>query len=99
MERDLRTGQRRNPTERGDYFTTAYFHHPEELGAEVKATGLTLRGVFGLEGPGWLLPDVPDRMAKPARRETLLGVARVLETERWVLGCSAHLLAVAERPL
>ena len=99
VERDLRTGQHRNPTERADYFTTAYFHHPEELAAEVKATGLALRGVFGLEGPGWMLPDVPDRMAEPARRETLLGVARMLETEPCVLGCSAHLLAVAERQL
>lgn len=27
IERDLRDGQHRNPTERLDYFTTAYFHH------------------------------------------------------------------------
>jgi hypothetical protein len=37
-------------------------------------------------------------MADPRRREGLLQVARMLETEPAVLGCSAHLLAVARRP-
>ena len=97
VEQDLRNGQHRNPTERLDYFTTAYFHHPEELAAEVLATGLALEGVYGLEGPGWILPDVAERMAHAERRETLLRVARMLETEPFVLGSSAHLLAVAQR--
>jgi ubiquinone/menaquinone biosynthesis C-methylase UbiE len=98
VEQDLRNGQHRNPTERLDYFTTAYFHHPEELAAEVLATGLALKGVYGLEGPGWILPDVAERMADAERRETLLRVARMLETEPFVLGSSAHFLAVAQRP-
>ena len=99
VERDLRDGQHRNPTERLDYFTTAYFHRPEELGAEVQATGLTLNGVYGIEGPGWILPDIVERMQDAGRRETLLAVARMLETEPAVVGSSAHLLAVAQRPV
>jgi SAM-dependent methyltransferase len=98
VEQDLRDGQHRNPTERLDYFTTAYFHHPEELAAEVRAAGLALDGVYGIEGPGWILPDVAERMGNADRRATLLAVARMLETEPAVLGCSAHLLAVAQRP-
>jgi SAM-dependent methyltransferase len=97
VEQDLRTGQHRNPTPRVDYFTTAYFHHPDELAAEVHSAGLELTDVFGIEGPGWILPDVGERMADAARREMLAGVARMLETERSVLGTSAHLLAVARR--
>lgn len=98
VTQDLRDGQHRNPTERLDYFTTAYFHRPEELAGEVLAAGLALEGVYGLEGPGWILPDVAERMADPPRRATLLGVARMLETEPSVLASSAHLLAVARRP-
>jgi ubiquinone/menaquinone biosynthesis C-methylase UbiE len=98
VERDLRDGQHRNPTERLDYFTTAYFHRPEELGAEVRGGRLMLDGVFGVEGPGWILPDIVERMQDADRRETLLAVARMLETEPAVVGCSAHLLAVAQRP-
>jgi ubiquinone/menaquinone biosynthesis C-methylase UbiE len=98
VEQDLRDGQHRNPTERLDYFTTAYFHRPEELAAEVRAAGLALDGLYGIEGPGWILSDVAVRMSDPRRRETLLAVARMLETEPAVLGNSAHLLAVARRP-
>ena len=98
VEQDLRDGQHRNTTGRLDYFTTAYFHRPEELANEVRAAGLALSGVYGLEGPGWILPDVSERMADAARRGALLKVARALETEPAVLGSSAHLLAVAQRP-
>ena len=98
VERDLREGQHRNPTERIDYFTTAYFHHPDELRAEVVAAGFTLEGLFGLEGPGWLLSDLPERLADPPRLANLLQVARLLESEPAMLGVSAHLLAVARAP-
>jgi ubiquinone/menaquinone biosynthesis C-methylase UbiE len=97
VQRDLQDGQHRNPTERLDYFTTAYFHRPDDLGKEVEAAGLSLKGVYGVEGPGWILPDIAERMADPQRREALLRVARMLETESMVVGTSSHLLAVAQR--
>jgi ubiquinone/menaquinone biosynthesis C-methylase UbiE len=98
VERDLREGQHRNPTERIDYFTTAYFHHPEELRAEVAAAGLIVDGLYGLEGPGWIFSDVTERLADPRRRADLLQVARQLESEPAMLGASAHLLVVARTP-
>jgi SAM-dependent methyltransferase len=98
VEQDLRDGQHRNPTERLDCFTTAYFHRPEELAAEVRAAGLAVDGIYGLEGPGWILPDVAERMGDAHRRASLLRVARMVETEPSVIGSSAHLLAVAQRP-
>ena len=98
VQRDLKDGQHRNPTERMDYFTTAYFHRPEELANEIQDAGLTLQGVYGIEGPGWILPDIAERMADPQRRKALLRVAEMLETESAVVGTSAHLLGVAQRP-
>lgn len=98
VERDLREGQHRNPTERLDYFTTAYFHRPEELRAEVSDLGLIVDGLYGIEGPGWILPDLPARMADPRQRADLLNVARVFESEPSVLGVSSHLLVTARAP-
>ena len=98
VERDLREGQHRNPTERLDYFTTAYFHRPEELRAEVSGVGLIVDGLYGIEGPGWILPDLPARMSDPRRRADLLNVARVFESEPAVLGVSSHLLVTARAP-
>jgi ubiquinone/menaquinone biosynthesis C-methylase UbiE len=98
VQRDLQDGQHRNVTGRLDYFTTAYFHRPEELGEEVRRAGLALDGLYGLEGPGWFLPDVAERVRDPGRRAELLQLARTFESEPSVVGISAHLLAVATRP-
>lgn len=38
-EQDLRDGQHRNDTGRQEYFTTAYFHMPEDLRVEIQAAG------------------------------------------------------------
>jgi SAM-dependent methyltransferase len=98
VEADLSQGQHRNPTGRLDYFTTAYFHRPEDLRLEVLAAGLLVDGIFGIEGPGWLLPDVNERLADAHRCADLLRVARMLESEPSVIGVSAHLLLVGRKP-
>ena len=51
VDRDLKDGQHRNPTTRPEYFTDAFFHHPDELRQEVTEAGFVLTGVYGLEGP------------------------------------------------
>jgi len=50
---DLASGQHRNPTNNPLYFTTAYFHRPEELAAEVREAGFREVRVLGVEGPVW----------------------------------------------
>jgi ubiquinone/menaquinone biosynthesis C-methylase UbiE len=97
VERDLAEGQHRNGTERREYFTTSYFHTPEDLAAEVGASGFELVGVHGIEGPGWLLADFETCWNDPRRREDVLRVARQLEEEPSIRGASAHLMAVATR--
>jgi SAM-dependent methyltransferase len=94
VERDLRDGHHHNPTERIDWFTTAYFHHPRELPAEVEDAGLRFEALLGIEGPGWLVRDAWD---DPDRREHVLRVARAVEEEPTLLGLSSHLLLVARR--
>src|SRR5262249_50249178 len=97
VQQDLEQGQHRNETDRWDYFTTAYFHRPDELHAEVVSAGFNCQAVLGLEGPGWILSDFDERWADPRRREDLLRVARALEGEAAIVGASAHLLAVGTK--
>lgn len=98
VENDLRDGQHRNPTDRLDYFTTAYFHRPEELRGEVAAAGFDVHALYGVEGPGWIFPDIVSRIGDPDQRAAMLRVSRWLESEPSVIGCSAHLLAVGQKP-
>lgn len=93
VERDLRDGQHRPG--RHELFTTAYFHRPEELRAEVEEAGFAIEGLYGVEGPGWLRAETLD---DPDAFEDVLRVARALEQEPATIGTSAHLLALARRP-
>ena len=98
VEGDLRDGHHRNATTRLDYFTTAYLHWPEELERETVAAGFAVQGLYGVEGPGWILPDFDERWNDAERREALLRVARALESVPSTLGSSAHLIVVGQKP-
>jgi SAM-dependent methyltransferase len=97
VRRDLADGIHENRTGRLELFTTAKFHRPDELAAEVQAAGFSVLSIVGLEGPGWLFPDFNERWQDPRRREDLLRIARALESEPSVQAVSAHILAVARR--
>ena len=97
-DRNLADGQHRNDTARLDYFTTAYFHRPDELAGELAAAGFLEPRVLGVEGPAWLGADFDARWANPVLRADMLAVARALEAEPAMLGASAHLLAIGRKP-
>ena len=94
---DRRDGRHRNPTGDPAYFTTAYFHGPEELAIECAEAGLVHEATLAVEGPAWLLPDLDARLADDRRRAVLLGALAELEREPSLIGASAHLLAVMRR--
>jgi ubiquinone/menaquinone biosynthesis C-methylase UbiE len=99
VEQDLRDGQHRNTTRNPTYFTTGFFHHPDELRDEITEAGLQHELTLPIEGPGWLLQNFDDHWNHAERRDRLLGAIRSLEREPSVLGVSAHLLAVARNRL
>jgi SAM-dependent methyltransferase len=98
VDGDLATGRHRNPTDKLDYFTTAYFHRPEELSGEVAGVGFDVVGLYGIEGPAWMLPDFAARWGDDKRRGVMLRVARLVESEPAMVGVSAHLMVVGRKP-
>jgi len=99
LARTLREGRHTNPTRQPDWFTTAYFHHPDELRDEVLAAGLDLVELVAVEGPAMVLGDLGERWdGDPEWRAAVLDVCRALEAEPSLLGSGGHLMAVARRP-
>jgi len=97
---DLATGVHRNPTGRDEWFTTAYFHHPEDLAAEGRDAGLDVDGVLPVEGPGyWAIRRTAGRAGIVGDDDVrqVLEAARAVEHEPSLLGASPHLLLVARR--
>src|SRR5918998_3810533 len=97
VERDVREGQHRNPTERPEWFTTAYFHLPEELRGEVKEAGFVVETLVGIEGPAWVAPDLDCWLQDSRQRAKLLAAIGRVEAEPSLVGASAHLLVIGRR--
>jgi SAM-dependent methyltransferase len=76
-------------------FTTAYYHLPRDLRAEVEEAGFSGIQILSIEGPGFLVADFERRWADPLQRDTMLWAAEVVESEPEMLAASSHLLAVA----
>jgi len=88
VERDLTDGQHRNERNVEGWWTTAFFHDPEELEAEVREAGFELDCLLGIEGPGAWFSAAP---------EVRVWAARITEGDLAVRAVSPHLLALARR--
>ena len=97
IRRDLEERQHRGLPGTTQYFTSAFFHRPEELAAEIRESGFCQKGLFSVQGPAQFAPDLETRMAHPARRAQLLDLIRRVEQEETLLGAASHFAAVAVR--
>jgi hypothetical protein len=97
VRQDLKSGQHRNTTGDPRFFTTASFHRPEELQAEILSAGFSLLDLSPVEGVAWLAKDFERCWADAAQREKLLQWVRHSEHEPALLAASPHLLAVAHK--
>ncbi len=97
LEQDLRDGQHRNPRGAPDYFTTAFFHTPEELEDEMREAGFTLAETVAVQGPGWMAKDFTDRWADPTRRKQLMDLIRKVEHEHAAMWTSPHMMAIGTK--
>jgi ubiquinone/menaquinone biosynthesis C-methylase UbiE len=95
---DLTSGQHGNPTKEPAYFTTAYFHRPEELAAEVSDAGFEDVQILSVEGPAWSTALFCQAWSDAEQRKSLMDSLSLIESEPSVQGASAHLMAVAQRP-
>lgn len=97
VERDLTDGIRQNPTSRAEWFTTSYFHRPDEIRPEIEVAGLRFGNLIAVEGPGWMNQHLDAWLDDDAAQQRLLHVLRRVETEPTLIGASAHLIAAAHK--
>jgi SAM-dependent methyltransferase len=98
VEADLRTGRHENPAGEPTYFTTAYFHHPTELGEELSEAGFRDVEIVAVEGPFWCLQTFDELWAENELRDKLLSFLRQIDRDSSLIGASAHLLALGRKP-
>lgn len=94
---DLSDGQHRNPTQERNYFTTSFFHHPQEFEREVVEAGFSGVRLLSVEGAAVFLQDLEKQWNDPALRERILEVVRRLEDEPTVMGVTGHLAVIGTK--
>ncbi len=93
----LLTGQHRNTTGNPKYFTTAYFHKPEEIISEVKDAGFEVKVSMAVEGVAYMDTDLASEWDNPILRERILELLRMTETEPTFMGASSHLITIGSK--
>lgn len=97
VRQDLTDGQHRNPGNHPAYFTTAFFHHPDELKAETIEAGFGEVQLLGIEGPSWLSSYAAKNWQDGEKQRLFLDLLSRVESEPTLLGVSAHLMAVGRK--
>ncbi|WP_018811670.1 class I SAM-dependent methyltransferase [Salinispora pacifica] len=98
VERTLADGVHRNIDDTQRWFTSAYFHHPDELAGEATEAGLVVRRRVSVEGPlGMTGARLAEILASPDLTGLLLEMMRSVEDEPSLLGASGHVLTIAVR--
>lgn len=72
------------------WFTTAYFHHPDEVATELIDAGFADVDVRAVEGPTWLMPGDIDVGA-------IVELLDPIDREPTLIGASAHIVATARK--
>jgi ubiquinone/menaquinone biosynthesis C-methylase UbiE len=97
VEQDLRDGQHRNPSGQFGYFATAFFHHPDEIHAEVSEAGFGLEAHIPVEGLGLAISKIDTLFQDEILRERILGFLRTIESEPTLRGATGHLITVGRK--
>jgi SAM-dependent methyltransferase len=92
---ELANGRHHRPP-KWNVFTTAFFHHPDELKIELEEAGMRHEGTFGVEGPAWMAPDFAENWKEEHKRSVLMELARKMECEP---AMSPHIMAIASKPV
>ncbi len=95
MHQDLENGQHRNPTDNPAYFTDTFFHHPDELRAEITGAGFERVVLLAIEGIGYMMQDFDEHWRDESHREFLLDIIAQTAQDPTLIGASPHIMGVA----
>src|SRR6266702_5033497 len=85
------------PSNKPEYFTTSFFHHPNEFESEMQQAKLKSVKVHGVTGFAWLLPRFDQIWRDPTLKVRLMRILDRTELEPSMLGISDHMLAVGKK--
>jgi ubiquinone/menaquinone biosynthesis C-methylase UbiE len=97
MMNDASSGKHLNPTCQAKYFTTAYFHRPDEIKQEIISSGWDHEKTVAIESFAGLIPAVEEKLSQPSYQNLLLNTLRVIEEDISISGIGGHLVGIGRK--
>ena len=98
MVNDLKNGIHINNTDNPEYFTTAYFHTPNEIKNEIIESGFNFEKLLAVESFGWIIDDFKNKKENKAYMGKLLKTIKLVEEDTNIIAMSPHMLGIAKKP-
>jgi SAM-dependent methyltransferase len=93
LDVDLENGKHLNNSGNPKYFTTAYFHHPDDIAGEIADAGAAMDKMYAVEGFANCIPNVAEKMKDGEYRSYLFDKLKATEEDKSIIGISSHLMA------
>jgi len=93
MNQDITNGQHRGVSGK-HYFTTSYFHLPEDLESELSEAGFTSIKVVAIESFADSISDLGEKLEDLNYRKNLYQTITRVEQDRSILGISPHIMGI-----
>ena len=95
-QEELGTGIHNPPSDFPGILAQAYFHKPADLSFEFEQAGFQTKGIFAVEGIAWLDAKFFESWSTPIKKQRLLQLTRLIETDLNLICFSPHMMIVAE---
>ena len=97
MKEDLISGLHRDTSSGRNYFTDAYFHHPDDVPGEIAAAGFRFEKLIAVTSFGSMIPDIETKMKKLDFSKLLLETIKDVECEKSLMGISSHFIGIGKK--
>ena len=95
--KDLQDGIHLNDTDNPEYFTTSFFHTPQEIRNEVSEGGLSLEKLVAVESVGWVIDGLTEKMKDQHYGDKIQNIITSIESNTDLIAMSPHVIAIEKK--
>ena len=96
--KDLQDGIHLNDTDNPEYFTTSFFHTPQEIRNEISESGLNLEKLVAVESVGWVIDEFTEKVKDQHYWDKIHKIITSIESNTDLIAMSPHIIAIARKP-
>ncbi|MER3328921.1 MAG: hypothetical protein RIF34_05025, partial [Candidatus Kapaibacterium sp.] len=96
---DLQHGVHMNDTDNLEYFTTAFFHTPQEIKDDLSEEGLKFEKLVAVESAGWLIDNLSEKIKDEVSGAKIRKIINIIESNTDIIAMSPHIIGIARKVL